>query len=167
METVFRGIVPPQADADKQPSRPNTAADTYKKSILSSCKTDDQRSAFNVLTNFLTIFYCGPSDPVNRCFTSKRHLLIVVGVLGSAKSWVISAFRKWTSLKFSDHTFKDTGIASVFEGGSCDTATSKVINILSDSDEKSYGRAPVLAYSGGGAGVVKGHTIHRALDSRE
>lgn len=140
------------------------AADAFKLNTIQNCRSRDQRDTFDTLSNCIQQHYFGPSmkqsgASLNRLETYEPFLT-VVGVPGSGKSWVLSSLREWINITIGPTQTPFTAAGIEAEN---DPVSRHLNDALSVESKKSYGRAPAMAYSGAAAGVIQGHTIHKAL----
>ena len=164
------------------------AAVAYRTHLLHTCKTDDQRKAIQLITAVIENYYFGTAPtPTIANDEQEVHvlqlpftldageygitplpLIVVIGVPGAGKSWIISQIRTWCEIRLKHTTQPHHAIEKhLLHVGAAqelpDPVTSYVTKCLIHETDGIYGRVAVIAMSGVAAGAVKGFTMHSAL----
>lgn len=87
----------------------------------------------------------------------------MIGVPGAGMSWIIGTLRTWSQIWFSGKEYPYH--SSEAEITACEPSrVSKLIsNCLEIEENGAFGTSAALALSGAASGVIKGMTIHNAL----
>lgn len=137
------------------------AASNFLHATYLSCKTEAQRHALNTITNCLESFYI---HDTSNDFQRMLHppIMVMIGVPGAGKSWIISKIRTWCSIRLQP---QDVSTVSYEKNISShhDPVSAHLSHLVDGREDGAFGRLAVLAMSGAAAGNEKGYTIHAAL----